>query len=176
MQSIDSNNQLTVIPISETIGRWRRWRAESPMGEFDRILNVLHCHVSWFGKHLEISIYGLRKWRWCLPHTVHHRFVNYWTTTLLPWDVCGTIFQQGKRENVRINESSSERYWNWYLSIEICWVTTFTDFITAAYHKLQLFMTLSTCYNSILNFSISITSSTSCIRDFVKLIFTLQNP
>ena len=165
-------NQLTVIPISETTGRGRRGRAESPMGEFDRIPDVLHSHVSWFGKHLEISVHCLRKWRRRLSDTVHHSFTDYWTTPLLPRDVRGTIFQQGKCENVRSNDASFERYR--CLLKEICWVTT--RFYCG--YLITPWIVKCTCrsveFFNIILLHVSTTFSTSCVADFDKLTFTFK--
>lgn len=65
---------------------------EAEVVERSRIFDVLHSHVSRFGKYLAISIYCVRKWWGSFSHTIHYRIICYWKTCVLFGNDIGAIY------------------------------------------------------------------------------------
>lgn len=63
-------------------GRLRK-RRQGYLGQWIRILDVVHSHVHRSWQRLAISIHCLRKWRWSVSNTLHHRSFSRWETVLL---------------------------------------------------------------------------------------------
>lgn len=95
-----------------------RKRRQSYLGQWIRILDVVHSHVHRSWQRLAISIHCLWKWRWSVSNTLHHRPFPRWETVLLSGDDHRPILQQIFGENL-VGRYDATQIKRWYLHIYI---------------------------------------------------------
>lgn len=87
------------IVVSENYSR--RGKRTIAMGKRIGISDVLYRNVCGIGKHLAVSVHGLREWRRRFFDSLHNSITSHWETALLHGNGFRSILESRQRENVR---------------------------------------------------------------------------